>query len=110
MTVQKFVAGAWVAVGAPGFSAGRAYYTSLAFESTGTPFVAYKDGNAGDKATVQKFVAGAWVVVRSCAGTDVVPRFEQGRFATGRLRVASSSTGSMLCVQHVIDRVRSGDW
>ena len=56
-TVQKFVSasGGWTVVGNAGFSAGPAFFTSLALDSTGTPFVAYTDGNAGEKATVQKY-------------------------------------------------------
>ena len=53
----------WRVVGTAGFSAGIADYTSLAFDSTGTPYVAYEDGSNGNKATVQKFSAGSWTVV-----------------------------------------------
>ena len=64
-TVQKLVSegGGWTVVGNAGFSAGPAGYTSLALDSTGTPFVAYSDSNAGSKATVQKLVSGTWTVV-----------------------------------------------
>ena len=64
-TVQKLVSegGGWTVVGNAGFSAGPANYVSLALDSTGTPFVAYSDGNAGSKATVQKLVSGTWTVV-----------------------------------------------
>ena len=66
LTVQKFTAwSGWTVIGTAGFSAGTAYFTSLAIDSTtGTPFVAYSDGNNGYKVTVQRFVAGSgWTVV-----------------------------------------------
>jgi hypothetical protein len=61
-------------VGTPGFSAGTAFYTSLAIDPTGTPFLGYVDGANSDKATVQKFVAGTWTVVGTpgfSAGTAI---------------------------------------
>ena len=62
-TVQMFASGSWTVVGTAGFTAGDAKYTSLALNSTGTPFVAYQDGGNGEKATVQKFASGSWTVV-----------------------------------------------
>jgi len=53
----------WKNVGTAGFSAGTAEYTSLAFDN-GTPYVAYRDGDNGGKATVMKYTAGAgWEAV-----------------------------------------------
>ena len=54
----------WVVVGNADFSAAGAGFTSLALDSSGTPFVAYYDDSVGGDATVQKFVAGTgWTVV-----------------------------------------------
>lgn len=54
----------WVDVGAAGFSAGVAEYTSLAFNpSTNEPYVAYRDAANGDKVTVMKFDGTSWVDV-----------------------------------------------
>ena len=46
---------AWENVGNGGFSAAGAGYPSLAFAPDGTPYVAYRDVNAGGKATVMNF-------------------------------------------------------
>ena len=51
--------------GSAGFSAGGAYYTSLAIDDSGTPYVAYKDGFYSNKATVMKFNGSNWVNVGS---------------------------------------------
>jgi hypothetical protein len=54
-TVMKFDGSNWVNVGNAGFSAGDAWYTSLAFNQSGQPYVAYKDNWNIGKATVMKF-------------------------------------------------------
>ena len=55
----------WQVVGSPGFSAGRADYTSLAIDGSGVPYVAYQDWGNGGKATVMKYSGGAWATVGS---------------------------------------------
>lgn len=52
----------WTPLGAPGISTGPAEYISLALDPQDTPYVAFKDGNAG-KASVMKFVNGQWEYV-----------------------------------------------
>lgn len=58
-TVMKYTGAddtGWEAVGSPGFSAGAISDTSLAIDSGGMPYVAYKDwGIGGGKATVMKY-------------------------------------------------------
>ena len=76
----------WVVVGNADFSAAGAGFTSLALDSTGTPFVAYYDDSVGGKATVQKFVAGnGWTVV----GTEA---FSAGRAEYTSLALDSTGT------------------
>ena len=56
----------WSYVGSAGFSAGEAYYTSLALASSNVPYVAYQDAANGLKATVMKYDSGSgWVPVGS---------------------------------------------
>jgi hypothetical protein len=56
-SVMRFNGTSWEQVGAVGFSASSAWFTSLALDRSGTPFVAYSDGANGEKASVMKFVA-----------------------------------------------------
>ena len=63
VSVMKYVGGSWGAVGSPHFSAGSAYYTSIAIDTGGTPYVAYTDSVNGYKATVMKYSGGNWVAV-----------------------------------------------
>src|SRR5690242_16153936 len=63
---------AWHYVGAPGFSASLAGFSSLAFNGS-TPYVAYQDG-LGGKLTVKKFDGANWLTV----GT---PQFSAGQAA-----------------------------
>ena len=65
-TVMTFTNGAWKTVGAAGFSAGRADYTSLAMHpTTGQPNVAYSEFDINRKATLMTFNNGAWSAVGS---------------------------------------------
>ncbi len=50
----------WETVGADGFSDGTANNISVAIGSNGEPYVAYKDGANGDKATVMRFNGTSW--------------------------------------------------
>ena len=64
-TVKKFNGTNWVGVGLRGFSAGNAYFTSLAIDNNGTPYVAYRDDSNSKRATVKKFNGTSWVDVGS---------------------------------------------
>ena len=64
VTVMKFNGTGWQNVGAAGFSAGTADYTSL-YIYNGTPYVAYKDGGNLNRATVMKFNGATWSPVVS---------------------------------------------
>ena len=72
-SVFKFNGTSWVAVGAEGFSAGTASYTSLAIDASGNLYVAFEDGNNSNKATVMKYTSGgSWSILGSAgfsAGT-----------------------------------------
>jgi hypothetical protein len=54
-TVMKFDGTNWVYLGSPGFSAGTADYTCLAFSSSGQATVAYSDHANINKSTVMKY-------------------------------------------------------
>ena len=60
---MKFDGTNWVNVGNAGFSAGEAGWSSLAFSSSGQPYVAYTDYGNSDKATVMTFDGTNWVNV-----------------------------------------------
>ena len=65
-TMKVFaVAANWENVGSAGFSAGEAGYTSIAIDSSGKPYVVYKDGGNSDKATVKKYNGTSWETVGS---------------------------------------------
>ncbi len=73
----------WQAVGTAGFSAGTAFYTSLAIHN-GEPYVAYSDGGSASKATVMRYTGGSWQTVGSAG-------FSAG--AISYTALAISSTG-----------------
>ncbi|WP_025678306.1 InlB B-repeat-containing protein, partial [Paenibacillus massiliensis] len=53
----------WTELGNAGFTAGAASYTSLALDSSGTPYVAYQDSGNSNKATVMRYDQGRWALV-----------------------------------------------
>ena len=70
--MAAFGAPSWQTVGSAGFSAGWAYYPSLAFAPDGTPYVAYQDDGNSQKATVMRYDGSSWVTVGS-AGFSAGP-------------------------------------
>jgi len=57
----------WEVVGSSEFSAGAAYYTSIALNSEGTPYVAFADADSGEFATVMRYndTNNTWEIVGS---------------------------------------------
>lgn len=62
-TVEKYDGANWQLLGAPGLGAGDTDTISLAIDSAGIPFVAFKDHNHDYKSTVMKYVSESWQVV-----------------------------------------------
>ena len=67
VTVMRFDGTNWVNVGNAGFSSGAANTTttSLAFSTTGEPYVAFEDISHSLKASVMKFDGNEWIYVGS---------------------------------------------
>jgi hypothetical protein len=65
LTVMNFNGGIWDTVGHSGFSSGELWDVSLAFSSSGEPYVAYSDIGILWKTTVMKFDGTSWVTVGS---------------------------------------------
>jgi len=63
--VRKYNSGTgnWDTVGSAGFSAGSADFLSLAFDTSGLPYVSYKDGSVGNKLSVMRDSSNIWVQV-----------------------------------------------
>ncbi len=75
-TAMKYNGSGWVNIGTPGFSAGIADYTTIAVDASGTPFVAYSDGNTVNHyATVMKFNGTTWVNVGSPGFSGTLSNF-----------------------------------
>ena len=70
LAAPSFSVALWQTVGDAGFSADKAYYTSLAFDDSSTPYVAYSDGDNSDKATVMKFTGKTWETVGLAGFSD----------------------------------------
>jgi len=51
----------WAPVGYPGFSGGEAYFTSIAVDDGGVPYVSFSDLLNGRKVTVMKFDGSTWI-------------------------------------------------
>jgi len=64
-TVWKFDGNSWVHTGQAPISGGDGMCTTMAFDSFGTPYVAFMDQSYGRKATVMKFDGTNWIYVGS---------------------------------------------
>ncbi|UPT66865.1 MAG: hypothetical protein M0D57_20955 [Sphingobacteriales bacterium JAD_PAG50586_3] len=60
-SVKKFNGTTWVQVGTPGFSTYDVEFTSIDFDSLGTPYIAFREQTASP--SVMKFNGTAWVYV-----------------------------------------------
>jgi len=65
LTLSNRTFAQWVNEGSAGFSTGRADYTSLAIDGSGTSYVAYSDVANSSKATVMKYNGSTWELVGS---------------------------------------------
>jgi hypothetical protein len=83
--VMKYSGGSWGVVGTAGFSAFGVDYTSLAIDSSGTPYVAYLDEGTDCRATVRKYSGGSWRVVGTAG-------FSAGEVYYNSLAINSSGT------------------
>src|SRR5688572_19207678 len=55
--------GQWQQIGENGLAASNALDQSLAFDSEGTPYIAYQDKAKNYRATVKKFDGSNWITV-----------------------------------------------
>lgn len=60
-TVMQFNGSTWVTIGGVGISDGTALGTSIAFDTQGTPYIAYIDGASSYRATVKRREGGSWI-------------------------------------------------
>ncbi len=61
VSVKKYVGNNWVTVGTPGFNTGFTEWAKIAFDTTGVPYVAFRQDNAD--IYVMKFDGTSWVYV-----------------------------------------------
>lgn len=59
----KVYAAPWKSVKDAGFSASVAYYTSIAVDKDGTPYIAYQDADNNNRVTVKKYDGNDWITV-----------------------------------------------
>ena len=84
----------WMNVGNPEFSAGEAYYPSLAIHPSGEPYVAYQDMANSGKATVMKFNGSNWVNVGNAGFSAGACDFTNLSFSpSGSLYIAFEDNG-----------------
>lgn len=65
LSVMKFNGTSWEFVGSAQFSAGAISQTSLVFDSSDTPYVAFRDEANSNKITVMKYTSFTWDLVGS---------------------------------------------
>ena len=91
-TVMSYDTGTWSLVGRQGFSGGPADFVAMALDTSGTPYVAYKDDYNGSKISVMKFgtapISGLDSFCKSATDTlrDITPG---GTWSSGNTAVAT---------------------
>lgn len=79
----------WSNLGSAGFTSGGVQYLQLDVR-TGVPYVAFKDGGLGERATVMKYSGGSWSLVGTAGFSEGVAR-DQSIYVKGdRVYVAYS--------------------
>lgn len=78
LTVRKYESGVWTTVGPAMFTSGPIKWPSIACDSSGTPYVAYRDDSVGEGVTVKKFNGTSWVQVGSGMIAETVRRISIG--------------------------------
>jgi uncharacterized repeat protein (TIGR02543 family) len=67
VTVMKYMGSTWESVGTSGFTItsddSKDLSTVIAFDRSGTPYVAYRDAASGGRVTVMKYGGGSWSLV-----------------------------------------------
>ena len=99
----------WQNVGSPGFSAGAAEYTSLAFYN-GTPYVAYQDYGNSAKATVMKYDGSSWVTVGSAGFSAGEADYTSLAFYNGTPYVAYLDWGNSVKATVMKYDALAGNW
>ncbi len=92
-TVMKYNGSNWVSVGTPGFSGYEINSPSLAFSSSGVPYVAYAGAPTGPN-DARKYNGTAWVTLASLAMPTLLAPMDIAVDAAGTPVVAHADTGS----------------
>jgi hypothetical protein len=99
----------WHIVGTAGFSASYSPYISLAVDSTGNPYVGYRDDGNGQKATVMKYASGSWQAVGGVgfsAGVVQMTSMKIGPSDTPHIAYRDDANGAKATVMKYV----SGSW
>ncbi len=86
----------WEQVGAAGFTPGQAGLSSLAFDSTDVPYLAYMDGAASDKVSVMKYAGTSWVQVGAAGFTPARGSYPSLAFDSADVPYVAYSDGADL--------------
>ena len=75
LTVRRYDGGAWVVLGRPAFTPGRADYHALALDHRGTPHASFRSGPIGSGLEVTRFVEGVRTYCApKASSTGALPR------------------------------------